>query len=351
METHMTGFKRVRNAAAALALSVMGSAALAQTAPVELKVLGFGGRLDAIFQKSLSEFETARNVKFRFIPGSPPDNAAKVTATMARPEYDMSLFDNLYFNLASARGGLAKVDERLAPNFKDLDPRAVPDSRDGYTIGFYFTGLMYNPGEFAKRNWATPQSWQDIFRPEFCNLIGLGSVQGSFGLNTLVMLAGGDLKKMPQAIDSVGKIKKCVSVLESNSAKLEERTQIGEHLIAVAVSTRVPTLMKQGYPVKFLIPKEGTVLGYGTITVMKGGANERLAHEAANWLIGPSAQKILMDEAFYMPSNRKVPLSADLVGFGFPSPEVVAKSVMVPGDVVIEERRGWKRQEDRVMAR
>src|SRR5207253_3250648 len=98
------------------------------------------------------------------------------------------------------------------------------------------------------------------------------------------------------------------------------KTQIGEYLIAVAVSTRVPTLMRQGYPVKFIIPKEGTVIGNGTMGVVKGGPNERLAHEAANWLLGPKAQKILMDDAFYMPSSTKVPLSKDLVGYGFPTP-------------------------------
>ncbi len=335
-------------AAALLALPV---SALAQGAPTELKVLGFGGKLDQIFQSALVDFETARNVKFRFIPGSPPDNAAKVVATMAKPEYDMVLFDNLYYSLASARGALAKVDEKLATNYKDLDPRAVPEARDGYTVGFYFTGLMYNPAEFAKRKWNQPQSWNDIFRPEFCNVLGLGSVQGSFGLNTLVMLAGGDLNKMPQTIERVGKLKNCVSTLESNAAKLEEKTQTGDYLLSVAVSTRVPTLMKQGYPVKFLIPTEGTVIGYGTMAVVKGGPNEKIAHEAANSLLGPKAQKILMDEAFYMPSNKTVPLSKDLVAYGFPSPDVVAKSVTVKGSVVVEERRNWKRMEDRVMAR
>src|SRR5438128_609821 len=81
-----------------------------------LKVLGLGGKLDEIFHNALADFETSRNVKFRFIPGSPPDNAAKVVATMAKPEYDLVLFDNLYYSLASARGALAKVDEKIATN-------------------------------------------------------------------------------------------------------------------------------------------------------------------------------------------------------------------------------------------
>lgn len=334
----------------AFALAALAAGpALAQDVP-ELKLLSFGGRLDTTFQAAIAEFEAARKIKVRFIPGQPLENSAKVVATMGKPEYDLSLFDNLYFNLASSKGALAKIDEN-ASNLKDMDPKAIPASRDGYTIGYYFTGLMYNPAELQKRGWPAPVSWEDIFRPEYCNYLGLGSAQSSFGLNTMVMLAGGQIDKVPAAIDRIGTLKNCVSTLETASAKLEEKTQLGEYLVAVAVSTRVPTLMKQGYPIKFIIPREGTVLGNGTLGVVKGGPNEKIAHEVANWLIGEKAQKILMDEAFYGPINTKVKLSAELVAWGFPTPEQIAKSVMIPGEVVIEERRNWQRRQERVMAR
>ena len=52
-----------------------------------------------------------------------------------------------------------------------------------------------------------------------------------------------------------------------------------------------------------------------------------------------------------MPSNKTIPLSDDLVAYGFPKLEVVEKSVAVNGSVVVEERRNWKRLEDRLMAR
>lgn len=346
----MPNMLRLPVALSLAALVAAAGPALAQDVP-ELKLLSFGGRLDTTFQNALAEFEAMRKVKVRFIPGQPLENSAKVVATMGKPEYDLSLFDNLYFNLASSKGALAKIDETTATNLKDVDPRAIPVSRDGYTIGYYFTGLMYNPGELAKRGWPAPVSWEDIFRPQYCNYLGMGSAQSSFGLNTLVMLAGGQIDKVPQAIDRVGALKNCVSTLETASAKLEEKTQLGEYLVSVAVSTRVPTLVKQGYPIKFIIPTEGTVLGNGTVGVVKGAPNERLAHEAANWLMGEKAQKILMDEAFYMPINTKVRVTDELLGYGFPSAAVVAKAVMIPGEIVIEERRKWQRQQERVMAR
>lgn len=334
----------------ALALSMSMVLSGPANAETELTLLSFGGRLDTVFQKAFEDFEKENDVKINFIPGSPPDNSAKIVSTMASPEYDLSLFDNLYFNLASSKGALAKVNEEIATNYKDLVPRSIPESRDGYPIGFYFTGLMYNAPEFEKRGWTPPTSWEDIFRPEFCNHIGLGTVQGSFGLNTLAMLVGGDLSKIPDAIERVGTLKDCVSTLETSSSKLEEKTQLGDYLIAVAVSTRVPNMVRQGYPIRFTIPKEGSVLGSGVIAVVKGAPHEELAHKAANWLLSEKAQRILMEDGFYVSSNKNVNVTDELIKYGFPTPEQVANSTVISGDVVIENRREWQRLQDRVMA-
>jgi putative spermidine/putrescine transport system substrate-binding protein len=342
--------RRLLLAGALTVAAAFTSSAPAQ-ATTELTLLSFGGRLDEVFKDAFSDFEKANDVKINFLPGSPPDNAAKVVGTMGHPEYDLALFDNLYFNLASSKGALAKVDEKIATNYKDLVPQAIPKSMDGYPIGFYFTGLMYNVPEFKKRGWAPPTSWEDIFRPEFCNHIGLGTVQGSFGLNTLAMLAHGDLSKVPDAIKRVGTLKDCVGTLETSSSKLEEKTQLGDYLIAVAVSTRVPNMVRQGYPVRFIIPKEGSILGSGDIAVVKGAPHEELAHKAANWLLSAKSQEILMKDGFYVPANKNVPVSEELIKYGFPTPDQVANAVVISGETVIDKRREWQRLQDRVMAK
>ncbi len=322
-----------------------------QRTPTTVVIASFGGNLDKVYAEALAPFLDARNIVVKWVPSSSLENAAKVVATAGRPEYDLVLFDNLAYSLASSKGVLAKVDEAVVTNYKDLDRRAQLPRRDGVPVGFYVAGLMYNTQEFAKRGWTPPTGWADLFRPEFCDVLGLANVNYAPGVAMLVMLAGGDINKVPQAIEKMSTLKNCVQTLEEASPKLEEKTQMGVYLVGLAASTRVPALALQNVPVKFVFPREGTLFGNGTISVVKGAPNEKLAQEISNYLIGPQAQTILMSKAFYVPTNTKVKLLPQLLEYGLPSPEQMGRLITVSDDEVLARRRGWQRDLQRAMAR
>lgn len=337
--------------ASLVALTATGPAHAQSGASTTVVVASFGGNLDKVYAEALKPFLDARNIVVKWVPGSSLENAAKVVATAGRPEYDLVLFDNLAYSLASSKGVLAKVDEAIVTNYKDLDRRAQIPRKDGLPVGFYVAGLMYNTQEFAKRGWAPPTGWADLFRPQFCNVLGLANVNYAPGVAMLVMLAGGDINKVPQAIEKMGTLKNCVQTLEEASPKLEEKTQMGVYLVGLAATTRVPALAKQNVPVKFVFPREGTLFGNGTISVVKGAPNEKLAQEISNYLIGPQAQLILMSRAFYVPTNTKVKLLPELLEYGLPSPEQMGRLITVSDEEVLERRRGWQRDLQRAMAR
>jgi putative spermidine/putrescine transport system substrate-binding protein len=100
-----------------------------------------------------------------------------------------------------------------------------------------------------------------------------------------------------------------------------------------------------------VLPRDGTIVTFSAISVVKNAPKARLAQELANWLIGPDAQQILMREAFYSPSNRTVDVPADLKEMGVPTRDDISKAIVLDDQDVVDKRRGWVRQIDRELAR
>jgi len=334
---------------AATSLILPMAPAHAQYSGQTLTVASFGGNIDNVYRKAMAGFEQKFGVTIRWVPGTTSENAAKVAATRNRPEYDVVMLDDVVREGASRIGLLAKLDLAIMTNYDDLRPEAKFTTNDSVPIGFNFTGFFFNKDEFQKRNWSPPRSWSDIFRPEFCHSMGMLSPSVSYTLNLLVLLAGGDIDKVPESIAKLAKLRGCVATLEPSSAKLEEKIQLGEYLVGVHGSVRVLPLAQAGYPVRFTIPDEGTALSSTTAGPVAGG-NERLAQEFLNWIISPQAQKVLLEEAFYIPVNKTVDVPQSLLQLGMPSPELLGKTIKINGDVIAKKRRDWTRRVERELS-
>lgn len=340
-------FKVIATAGAAMLAASLGLTGPASAQTKTLTIASFGGKIDDTYRKAMEGFEQKFGVTLRWVPGTTTENAAKIIATKGKPEFDVAMIDDVAQVQASKAGGvISKIDTSIVTNFADLRPQARFPAMDAVPIGFNFTGIFYNEPEFKKRGWAVPQSWNDLFRPEFCKNIGIPHPNVSYTINLVVLLAGGDLAKASDGIAKLAKLKGCVATLEASSAKLEEKIQLGEYLVGLHGSVRVLPLATSGYPVRFVIPKEGSTLSSTTIAVVTGG-NEKLAQEFVNWMISPPAQKVLMEEGFFLPSNSKVEVPAKLLELGMPGPDVLKTAVDFDREAVITKRRDWARQIER----
>ncbi len=325
------------------------TAALAQSK--ELTIASFGGQLDEAFKKAMQPYLDKHGITVRWVPGTATENAAKVVATKDSPEFDMVFLENITYDTVSRQDLLAKFDPEQMSNYADLAPAAQVERRDGMPVGFFYTGIFYNPGEFEKRGWAAPTSWNDLFRPEFCNYIGVLNPSVSYGLHTVMMVGGGDPAKMDQGIERFAELGKCIATMEPSASKLEEKIQLGEYLVGAHGTIRVAPLIDMNYPIRFTIPEEGSILAFSVVTVPRNSPNLKLSQDVANWLVGPEAQKVFMDMAFYAPVNTKVEQSPRLQEFGVPSGDQMDKIIRVDEALVVEKRRDWTRQVERAMTR
>ena len=315
-----------------------------------LVVASFGGGLDQVYKKVFEPFEKEYGVTIRWTPSSAAENLAKLKATKAKPEYDVALVENFILYAGAVQGLFEPVDESIVTHYRDLYPQVRPLNNLGVPFGLFYQGIFYRQDEFTKRNWPAPEHWSDLFDPRYCDQIGMLTPSVSDGLRFLLILADGQTKRMPEAIARLATLKKCIPVLEPSAPKLEEKVQLGEYTMGVMGSIRAIPLMQRGYPIKFVLPSEGTVAGYSAAAAVKGAPNPKMAQAFLNWFLRPESQQQLMKELFYTPTNRTVTVPDDMKKLGILDSEGIKGLVPVDEEAIYKNRAAWIRQTERAMA-
>jgi iron(III) transport system substrate-binding protein len=83
----------------------------------------------------------------------------------------------------------------------------------------------------------------------------------------------------------------------------------GETTIAVTFLHDGVSEIANGFPVKVVVPCEGTGFEVGSMSIIKGSRNLENAKKFYDWALTPAAQKIGADtKNFQTPSNRATPI-------------------------------------------
>lgn len=340
--------KKITTLLAATAVSIVFSgAAGAQTV---LNIPSWGGAVDKALEKAFEPWAAKNNVRIRLVPGTAATNGAKIIATASNPEYDLVSLEDVVFRTDMAkRDLLLTFTDKDLPNLKDVPDQGQFKTMNAVPIGFYLNGLFYKEDEYKKNNWAIPTSWRDMFRPEVCTRAGLPGPAVSYGFNYVIYLANFNFDKIQDAIQELAQHKKCFPTLEPSSAKLEEKIQLGEYVIGIHGGIRILPLIDKGLPLKFIVPKEGTSLAATTLSVVKGGKNEKLALDLLNYSISPEAQQVIMETGYFYPANKKVKIPQKMLDLGMPSEAEFNKAKYLDAEAIGDRRKAWARDIERAM--
>ena len=82
-------------------------------------------------------------------------------------------------------------------------------------------------------------------------------------------------------------------------------------------------------PVSWAAPKEGVLALEQVYSVTKGSDKKELAYAFVNYMLSPKIQKIMVEELWYSPSNKKVTLSPQYASRLFATEEKVRQLVQV----------------------
>lgn len=313
--------------AAALIVN-LAAAAVAQE--VVLRGANYGGGFTASQNKYAAEVFTNRTkIKIQWIDGNPKDHLAKMLASRGReaPFDVVYLDDNVHADAVKA-GLVMKLDPAIVTNLKYLYNEAK--DKDGYGPGmiFYSVGLAYNTKKFKELGLPEPTSWNDLWHPKLAGHVAVPDITTIAGQDFLIAAArinGGDEKRIEKGFEKLAQLKPLYFF--TSSADLRTKFIAGDAWAAPWYNGRAWGMIDEGFPMRFVLPKEK---GFGhttTIDVVQGTKHPREAQMFLNFVLDPLAQLGQAYEIPYGPTNQL--LAPILQAY----PEVAQKFPASPADL------------------
>ena len=251
-------------------------------------------------------FEKATGTRVAVVQKATGEMFAQVKAEAANPKGDIWWAGPADAYLQAAEEGL--LDEYRSPNGAQLYDWAqrISELSKGRVSGVYggIIALGYNSEVMARKKLPIPKCWKDLANPAYRDEIQMAN-PGSSGtafntVSTILQLMGEDegFKFLAAMNKNVNQYTRSGSAGIRAAAKGE--TTIGITFLHDSVAQTV-----QGYPIKTVVPCEGT--GYEIISsaIIKNGPNPEGARKWMDFVLSPAGQNVAVAvNKFQTPSNR-----------------------------------------------
>ena len=234
---------------------------------------------------------------------------AQILAERANPKLDVFYTGTGDPHLQAAEMGL--TEEYKSPQLPQLHDWAVKQAEAAKfrTVGVYSgaLGIAYNPELLAKKKLPEPKCWADLANPIYKDEVQMANPNSSgtayATLATFVQVFGED-----KAFELLKGMHKNTNSYPRAGAGPVRSVARGETAIAVTFLHDGVTEITAGFPVKLVVPCEGTGYEVGSMSIVKGAKNMENAKKFYEFALTPAAQKIGGElKNFQTPSNKATP--------------------------------------------
>ncbi|MEM3486191.1 MAG: extracellular solute-binding protein [Candidatus Methanomethyliaceae archaeon] len=212
----------------------------------------------------------------------------KVLAMGDKPTVTICEWDIAIALQAMAMGLTAPINLELIPNAKDLYEfvfYTLNDEVHAIAKEIGTIGLLYNEEIFAQNGWEPPTSWYDLWRPELAGRVSITAPESTWGTALLVMFAlleGGNIENIEPAFLKLKTLLPNIHTIHTWSSELAKLMQLGDVWLGTTGDNMGPALRAQGLPVRFVLPKEGSIDTSGGVSLIKGAPYQDVAHDYLN---------------------------------------------------------------------
>ena len=255
-------------------------------------------------------FEKDTGIKVNMVRKSTGEVLAQLNAERANPKTDVWFGGTGDPHLQAAEQDLtAAHTSPLAPRLHDW-ARALATAANQRTVAVYLgpLGIAYNPEVLARKKLPAPQCWKDLVKPEYRDEVQNSNPNSSgtayTAIATFVQLFGEEA-----AFDYMKALHRNTSEYTRSGAGPVKNAARGETGVAIGFLALAAGEIKQGLPLKTLVPCEGTGYEIGAMSLVKGARNMDNARRFYEWSLTPAAQALAAAAgSFTIPSSKDTPL-------------------------------------------
>jgi iron(III) transport system substrate-binding protein len=248
-------------------------------------------------------------IKVSFTQKSAGEAMAQIAAEKANPKIDLWYTGTGDPHLQAAEMGLTEeYRSPMLPQLYEWAQRQAEQSKFR-TVGVYTgaLGIGYNPELLVKKKLPPPKCWADLANPIYKDEVQMANPNASgtaySTIATLVQIFGED-----KAFELLKAWHKNINNYPRSGVGPVRAVGRGETAIAVTFLHDGMTEIANGFPVKIVVPCEGTGYEVGSMSIVKGAKNLDNAKRFYDWALTPAAQKIGAETRnFQVPSNKSVP--------------------------------------------
>ncbi len=276
---------------------------------ITLRIACYGGQFTQTQVRWAAYLFTSRTkIKIDWIDGNPADHFAKMMATRGRNvPFDLVYLDDGVQDKAVKAGLVDKLDPSIVTNLAYIYDEAKNKSGHGPGLAFWSTGIAFNSKKFAEAGIPEPTSWNDLWDPRLEGHVALPDITQTPALDLITATAhllGGNENDTDAAFAKLSQLKPLYYY--SSSSDLRNRFLSGDVWLAVWNNGRAWGMIDEGFPMKYIYPKEG---GYGhlaTIDMVKGTSHPKEAQMFINQVLDPISELGQANEIPEGPTNRLV---------------------------------------------
>ncbi len=307
----------------------------------ELVVITYPGTLSEPHRWLADQMEARHsNLKVRLVPSDSQDMVAQIKAAQGFSPYDAAPNDEPPHLIGINEGYLARRNSSALKNLDSVYPDLLRKSQGfGVPATYSLVGIAYNTAMVK----APPQSWADLWRPEFKGKVGIARTSSNLGLATLVIAAqthGGSESNLDVGWDRLKALDAKAARSPASLTQLLEREEIA---LAPLWNNNTAIAAGKGLPIAFVMPKPGAIAIISFFSAIAKTRHPALVDEWLDGILSPAYQTRAAAAPYYFgPTVRGINVPAGARPYTPSTPEEVlalqtidwAKIVPIRGQLV-----------------